>query len=216
MKADPALVSLREITADTVVAITRLAVADDQKGFVAPNAVSLAQALFTPEAWYRAIYLGDTPVGFVMLEDESLQLPPPEQPEIGVWRFMIDARHQARASAGSAAVRHRAGTGPQALREARALLRSRPGCPEPFYLGSAFATPAGRRQRGRARIPVRRVHVVIRNRRLRPLRRMRTLETEGLVLEPLTAAHAEAMFELLSDPELFRYLDDSPRPTSAS
>ena len=56
-------VSLREITADTVLPVVRLAVAEDQKSFVATNAVSLAQALFAPEAWYRAIYLGDQPVG---------------------------------------------------------------------------------------------------------------------------------------------------------
>ena len=44
-------VALREITADTVVPVVRLAVAESQKGFVATNAVSLAQALFAPEAW---------------------------------------------------------------------------------------------------------------------------------------------------------------------
>ena len=43
-------VSLREISAETVVAVTRLTVAEDQQGFVAPNAVSLAQALFAPDA----------------------------------------------------------------------------------------------------------------------------------------------------------------------
>ena len=42
-------VSLREITADTVIRVTRLSVAESQKGFVAPNAVSLAQALFVPD-----------------------------------------------------------------------------------------------------------------------------------------------------------------------
>ena len=35
----------------------RLKVAPEQNGFVAPNAVSLGQALFEPRAWYRAIYL---------------------------------------------------------------------------------------------------------------------------------------------------------------
>jgi len=39
-----------------------------------------------------------------------------------------------------------------------------------------------------------------------------TLEADGLVLEPLTAEHAEAMFLLLSDPALYRYLDDAPPP----
>jgi diamine N-acetyltransferase len=139
MTMTPAQVTLREITADTVVAITRLSVAENQKGFVAPNAVSLAQALFAPEAWYRAIYLDDEPVGFVMLEDESLAVPPPEHPEIGVWRFMIDARFQGQ------------GIGRAALLRVIEQVRSRkrfaslelsyvpgPGCPEPFYLGLGF------------------------------------------------------------------------------
>ncbi len=87
-------VTLREITAETVPAVIRLSVNEQQNQFVAPNSVSLAQALFAPEAWYRAIYLGDEPVGFVMLSDDSLLDPMPEQPEIGLWRFMVDAKHQ--------------------------------------------------------------------------------------------------------------------------
>ena len=83
-RVDPSDVSLREITEDTVTAIVRLSVAESQKGFVAPNAVSLAQALFSKAAWYRAIYLGDEPVGFVMLHDESLLDPPEPDPEIGM------------------------------------------------------------------------------------------------------------------------------------
>lgn len=89
-------VHLREITAETVRAVTDLSVSDAQKQFVASNAVSLAQALFAPEAWYRAIHAGDELVGFVMLYDESLRTPPPDEPEVDVWRFMIDARHQGR------------------------------------------------------------------------------------------------------------------------
>jgi diamine N-acetyltransferase len=87
-------VSLREITAATVIRVVRLAVTEYQNRFVATNAVSLSQALFAAEAWYRAIHLGEEPVGFVMLSDESLLEPPPEQPKIGVWRFMVDAKHQ--------------------------------------------------------------------------------------------------------------------------
>ena len=45
-------VTLREITADTVRAVVKLAVHPDQAGFVATNAVSLSQALFSDEAWY--------------------------------------------------------------------------------------------------------------------------------------------------------------------
>lgn len=87
-------VTLREITADTVRAVMKLAVTEYQNRFVAPNAWSLGQALFAPEAWYRAIYLGEEPVGFVMLSDDSLLEPMPENPEVAVWRLMVDAKHQ--------------------------------------------------------------------------------------------------------------------------
>lgn len=138
MTATPA-VSLREITADTVIAITRLSVADTQKGFVAANAVSLAQALFAPEAWYRAIYADEEPAGFVMLYDETLRPSPPETPSVGVWRLMVDQRFQ-RQGIGRAAlqlviehVRRKQGVGSLELSYVPG-----PGCPEPFYLGLGF------------------------------------------------------------------------------
>ncbi|WP_200954419.1 GNAT family N-acetyltransferase [Rhizobacter sp. Root1221] len=139
MPIDANLISLRPITAETVRAITGLSVSESQKGFVAPNAISLSQALFSPEAWYRAIYLGEEPVGFVMLEDESLRSPQPDTPKVGVWRFMIDAKFQGR------------GIGKVALLHVIEHVRSKglfkrlklsyvpgPGCPEPFYLGLGF------------------------------------------------------------------------------
>ncbi|AMO25033.1 GNAT family N-acetyltransferase [Ramlibacter solisilvae] len=132
-------VTLREITAATVRQVLNLSVAESQKGFVASNAVSLAQALFAPEAWYRAIYAGEEMVGFVMLDDQSLLNPPPAHPEIGVWRFMVDARHQGR------------GFGRAAMQQVIHHVRSKglftklelsyvpgPGCPEPFYLSLGF------------------------------------------------------------------------------
>jgi diamine N-acetyltransferase len=141
---DPQLVTLREITEETVVTIVKLTVDESQKGFVAPNAVSLAQALFSTAAWYRAIYAGEEPVGFVMLYDESLRTPPPEAPSVGVWRFMVDERHQRR------------GIGRQALARVIDHVRAKgvfttlelsyvpgPGCPEPFYRSMGFQ-PTGR------------------------------------------------------------------------
>jgi hypothetical protein len=59
--------------------------------------VSSAQALFSKSAWYRAAYLGDEPVGLVMLHDETLLDPPEPDPEVGVWRSMVDERFQGRA-----------------------------------------------------------------------------------------------------------------------
>ncbi len=81
-------VTLREITTDTVRQITDLAVTELQNSFVAPNAVSIAEAYFEPKAWFRAVYADDEPVGFVMLYDD------PDKPEYYLWRFMITAEHQ--------------------------------------------------------------------------------------------------------------------------
>ena len=65
-------VSLREIDADTVRAITSLSVGSEQQRFVASNAVSLAEALFSRDAWYRAIYADETPAGFVMIVNQMI------------------------------------------------------------------------------------------------------------------------------------------------
>lgn len=40
---------------------------ESQQTHVADNAVSIAQAHFEPLAWFRGIYAGETPVGFIML-----------------------------------------------------------------------------------------------------------------------------------------------------
>ena len=83
-----AIVALREVTEETLFDILDLKVAPEQEGFVAPNAVSIAEAHFSKHAWFRAIYADETPVGFVMMHDE------PEKPIYYLWRFMVDARYQ--------------------------------------------------------------------------------------------------------------------------
>jgi diamine N-acetyltransferase len=133
------LVSLREITADTVRQITSLSVNPEQQRFVASNAISLAQALFSPDAWYRAIYAGESPAGFVMLYDESLRSTPPPNPQVALWRFMVDTQFQGR------------GVGTAALEQVIAYVRTKglfstplvsyvpaPGSPEEFYLRAGF------------------------------------------------------------------------------
>ncbi|MCU0607294.1 MAG: GNAT family N-acetyltransferase [Candidatus Edwardsbacteria bacterium] len=81
-------VTLREITKETCRSILRLEVAEGQRKFVAANAVSIAEAHFSEHAWFRAIYAGETPVGFVMLALE------PEYATYTLWRLMIDRNHQ--------------------------------------------------------------------------------------------------------------------------
>ena len=83
-------VTLRKVTAKTVRTVCNLAVSEAQRGFVAPNAVSIAQAYFTKAAWFRAIYAAETPVGFVMLAEN------PKRGQYYLWRFMIDAKYQSR------------------------------------------------------------------------------------------------------------------------
>ena len=78
--AKTSVVTLREITKSTVRTVSLLDVAPGQEGLVAPNAFSIAQAHFHPEAWFRAIYADETPIGFAMLEDWS-QAPQHEQPD---------------------------------------------------------------------------------------------------------------------------------------
>jgi len=136
-------VTLREITSGTVLAVTKLSVAPEQQGFVASNAVSLAQALFSEEAWYRAVYADEELVGFVMLSDQTLKKEVPAEPKVGLWRLMIDHKHQRR------------GIGREVIRLVTEYVRDRPGMHSfytsyvpapggagPFYLGLGF-TPNG-------------------------------------------------------------------------
>jgi diamine N-acetyltransferase len=81
-------VELREITAETVRAICKLEVSEDQRGYVAPNAVSIAEAHFQPKSWFRAIYADDEPAGFVLTYED------PEGEGYHLWRFMVDGAHQ--------------------------------------------------------------------------------------------------------------------------
>jgi diamine N-acetyltransferase len=81
-------VELREITKETVRAICNLDVADDQRGFVAPNALSIAQAHFEPKHWMRAIYADDEPAGFILTDED------PTNGAYYLWRFMVAAQHQ--------------------------------------------------------------------------------------------------------------------------
>jgi diamine N-acetyltransferase len=123
MPSKEAVVTLREITKDTVRDVVRLKPTPHQERFVAPNSVSIAQAHFHPEAWFRGIYADETPVGFVMLEDWTQVAGAEPQlyrdaPYIGLWRFMVDGRYQG------------LGFGRRALEMAIAHAKSKPGIPQ--------------------------------------------------------------------------------------
>lgn len=128
-----ATVSLREVTKENLKSVLNLHVTKEQEKFVASNAVSIAEAYFAEDAWFRAIYVGEKPVGFLMISDI------PEKAEYYLWRFMIDARHQGK------------GYGRQAMELLIQYIKTRPnaevfytshrkgeGSPEGFYQKMGF------------------------------------------------------------------------------
>ena len=131
-------VTLREVTKENLRSVLNLAVAPAQEKFVAPNAVSIAQAYFDREiAWFRAIYADETPVGFLMLSDEA------SKQKYFLWRLMVDARYQ------------KLGFAKQAMLQLFDRVRTRPGAkeilcscvpgegsPQGFYESLGF-TPTG-------------------------------------------------------------------------
>jgi diamine N-acetyltransferase len=110
MPETPQPVTLREITVDTVDAVIALKVTPEQEGHVASNAKSIAQAHFYPDvAWFRAVYAGETLVGFVMLSDDAVKQ------EYWLWRLMIAEPYQGR------------GYGRQVIEQVCDYVRTRPG-----------------------------------------------------------------------------------------
>jgi diamine N-acetyltransferase len=106
-------VSLREISDDNRAAVANLRVAPGQERFVATVTKSFTDAAAAERyPFMRAIYVGDEPVGFLMVaEDDD---PTAAWPHF-LWRFLIDARHQGR------------GYGRAALDLLTAHVRTRPG-----------------------------------------------------------------------------------------
>jgi len=88
MKKVTAKVSLQPVSKENLYEILKLQVNEEQRRFVASNAASIAEAFYEDHAWFRAIYAGDTPVGFVMLSLNEAES------DYSLWRFMIDESHQ--------------------------------------------------------------------------------------------------------------------------
>jgi diamine N-acetyltransferase len=128
-------VSLREVTKDTVLKICSLSdqLSEKQKRMVAPNALSIAEAYFTEQAWFRGIYAGEEPVGFVMLHLDK------KRGVYYLWRLMIAGPFQ------------RQGFGKAAVNRLIEYVKTMPGatelfvsyvpldgCPEKFYRDLGF------------------------------------------------------------------------------
>jgi len=83
--------NLRLVSADNFADIGALALHEHQRDFLADNLYSIAQASFHPHYHCRAIYAGDSPVGFLMyvaLKEEG------QDGEYAIWRFMVDREYQ--------------------------------------------------------------------------------------------------------------------------
>jgi diamine N-acetyltransferase len=112
-----AQVTLREIIPDNRAPIVALRVAKKQKKYVDSVKESLVEAAATPDArpWYRAVYAGEVPVGFLMIADDV----PPGNPDMPwryfLWYMLIDKHYQGR------------GYGRAALDRLVEYLRTRPG-----------------------------------------------------------------------------------------
>lgn len=90
--------TLREVTDANRAAVLALRTTPDQERFVSTVAYSLEEAARTPEGnpWFRAVYDGDQPVGFVMLSWDVVPQPPDINGPWFLWKLLIDHRHQHR------------------------------------------------------------------------------------------------------------------------
>ena len=89
-------VSLRELTVVNRDSVLALRVASEQEQFVGSVACALEDAESYPEgnAWYRAVYGGEDPVGFVMLSWDCIPRPPEILGPWFLWKLLIDERYQ--------------------------------------------------------------------------------------------------------------------------
>lgn len=94
------VIHLEEITEDNFEAVIAMKRPEDEH-FVASNCYSLAQAWLyrnDNDVFPYAIYLDDTPVGFILLEEDE------KERELWIWRIMFPEEH-ANKGYGSAAIR---------------------------------------------------------------------------------------------------------------
>jgi diamine N-acetyltransferase len=89
-------IHFERITAKTVLQICKLSetLPPPQRSMVADNAISIAQAHYSKNAWVRAIYADDTPIGFMMLHIGSDYADGIDCPGVFLWRFIVAGPHQ--------------------------------------------------------------------------------------------------------------------------
>jgi diamine N-acetyltransferase len=120
--------TLREITADNWREASRLKLADNQRNFLAHNAYSILEASYEPDHLFcRAVYDGDTMVGFLMYGFD------PEKPrDWWIIRLMVALEHQGK------------GYGRATMEAAIDLLKQKPDC-DAIYIGFVAENTVARR-----------------------------------------------------------------------
>ncbi len=84
-------ISLREVTKDNWLDVVHLQISKEQEDYVALNAESIAESSFYPHYVNRAIYRGDTVVGFLQYYQELDEGLPDE---FYIAQFMVDLKLQ--------------------------------------------------------------------------------------------------------------------------
>lgn len=89
-------IDLVEITDDNSPSVIALRLAPGQERFVTSVADSLEEAARNPHGnpWFRAVYAGGQPVGFVMLSWDVEPQPPDINGPWFLWKLLIDLGHQ--------------------------------------------------------------------------------------------------------------------------
>ena len=88
-------VALKEITRENIRAVLALRVGPEQARFVPPVGDMIARATLEEAVWYRAVYAGETPVGFIKVWEANAVEP-------DLWGLLVDREHQGRGYAARA------------------------------------------------------------------------------------------------------------------
>jgi diamine N-acetyltransferase len=128
---------IAEVTPDDVIAACRLTVQPEQEAYVAPVAISLAEAYANRRtAWPRLVYDGDQLVAFVMGGFD------PDAPvdffRCGIWRLNVAAGHQGNGYGRYAVEAVFAEARRRGQRRATVLWKPGEHGPEGFYLRLGF------------------------------------------------------------------------------
>ena len=129
------MVALVEITDANRDGVLALGVASDQERFVGSVPDALSDAAEYPHAnpWYRAVYVEDVPIGFVMLSWNTTPQPPVILGPWFLWKIIIDERYQRR------------GYGAGVMRQVTQLVRAEGGT----ELLTSYVPDGGARRRRR-------------------------------------------------------------------